>query len=112
MSTDHNPLVDMPFWMLVLVSMAGLSGEMLRASKTDLTSGQLLLRVVLRFSASALLGVASMLFAVALWGDQMIAGGIGIVVGVIGADVAGGLYARALARRVGVSEVSTLDREA
>ncbi|NHN78578.1 holin [Azotobacter chroococcum] len=103
MSTEQHTLADMPFWMLVLISLAGLSGEMLRASKSDLTFGQLLLRVVLRFSASALLGVASMLFAVALWGDQMIAGGIGIVVGVIGADVAGGLYARALAKRAGLA---------
>ncbi|SFB48533.1 phage holin family protein [Azotobacter beijerinckii] len=110
MSTEQHTLADMPFWMLVLVSMAGLSGEMLRASRGNLTLGQILLRVVLRFSASALLGVASMLLSMALWGDQLIAGGLGIVVGVIGADVAGGLYARWLEKRVGLEPVRP-DRE-
>ncbi|MFC0711973.1 transposase [Azorhizophilus paspali] len=36
--------------------------------------------------------------------DHLIAGGIGIVVRVIGADVAGGLYARWLAKRAGLDE--------
>ncbi|MFC0666578.1 phage holin family protein [Azotobacter chroococcum] len=112
MSTEQHTLADMPFWMLVLISMAGLSGEMLRASRGNLTLGQILLRVVLRFSASALLGIASMLFAVALWGNHLIAGGIGIVVGVIGADVAGGLYARWLAKRAGLGDLPRPDREA
>lgn len=61
--------------------MAGLSSEMRRASQDNLTLSQILLRVVLRFSASAPLGIASMLFAVALWGNHLIAGSLGIVVG-------------------------------
>ncbi|MGV8864870.1 MAG: tail completion protein gp17 [Pseudomonas sp.] len=55
MNTEHQTLADVPFWMLVLLSMAGLSGEMLRASGSDLSLRQILQRVALRFLASGLL---------------------------------------------------------
>ncbi|SFB60120.1 phage holin family protein [Azotobacter beijerinckii] len=44
MPNEHQTLADMPFWLLVLISMAGLSGEMLRASGGDLTMEQILNR--------------------------------------------------------------------
>ncbi|UXL40866.1 hypothetical protein N7D90_07930 [Pseudomonas fragi] len=46
--------------------MAGLSGEMLRASGSDLGLRQILQRVALRFLASGLLGMATLLLAMAL----------------------------------------------
>ncbi|MNZ06992.1 hypothetical protein D3C78_237580 [compost metagenome] len=101
MSTDQ-PLADMPFWLLVLLSLAGLSGEMLRASGSNLTLRQILQRVALRFLASGLLGMATVLLAMALWSNLYTAMGLGIVIAVIGADVAGGLYTQLLAKRAGL----------
>lgn len=102
MSTDQ-PLADMPFWLLVLLSLAGLSGEMLRASGSNLTLRQILLRVAFRFLASGLLGMATVLLAMGLWSNLYLAAGLGIVVAVVGADVAGGLYTQLLAKRAGLS---------
>lgn len=104
MSTDQ-PLADMPLWLVVLLSLAGLSGEMLRASGSNLTLRQILQRVALRFLASGLLGMASVLLAMAAQVGLYGAAGLGIVVAVIGADVAGGLYTRWLAKRAGLCEV-------
>ena len=63
MNSEHQALADVPLWLLVLLSMAGLSGEMLRASGTDLGLRQILQRVALRFLASGLLGLAPLLLA-------------------------------------------------
>lgn len=101
MSTDQ-PFADLPFWLLVLLSLAGLSGEMLRASGSNLTLRQILLRVAFRFLASGLLGMATVLLVMAAVGNPYAAAGLGIVVAVIGADVAGGLYTQLLAKRAGL----------
>ena len=69
MNTEHQALADVPLWLLVLLSMAGLSGEMLRASGTDLGLRQILQRVALRFLASGLLGMATLLLALAVWSN-------------------------------------------
>jgi hypothetical protein len=106
MNTEHQALADVPLWLLILLSMAGLSGEMLRASGSDLGLRQILQRVALRFLASGLLGMATLLLAMALWSNLYLAAGLGIVIAVIGADVAGGLYTQFLAKRAGVSEPS------
>ncbi|WP_157832202.1 phage holin family protein [Pseudomonas sp. S09G 359] len=57
MNSEHQALTDVPLWLLVLLSLAGLSGEMLRASGSDLGLRQILQRVALRFLASGLMGV-------------------------------------------------------
>ncbi len=103
MNTEHQALTDVPLWLLILLSMAGLSGEMLRASGADLGLRQVLQRVALRFLASGLLGMATLLLAMALWANLYLAAGLGIVIAVIGADVAGGLYTKFLAKRAGIS---------
>lgn len=103
MNTEHQTLADVPFWMLVLLSMAGISGEMLRASGSDLSLRQILQRVALRFLASGLLGMATLLLALALWSNLYLAAGLGIVIAVIGADVAGGLYTQILAKKAGIT---------
>jgi hypothetical protein len=103
MNTEHQALADVPLWLLILLSMAGLSGEMLRASGADLGLRQVLQRVALRFLASGLLGMATLLLAMAVWANLYLAAGLGIVIAVIGADVAGGLYTKFLAKRVGIS---------
>lgn len=102
MSTEQQAIAEMPFWLLVLVSMAGLSGEMLRASGNDLTMWQIVKRIGLRFMASGFIGMGTLLLVISGGGDIYLAAGIGIVVAVIGADVAGGLYTQWLARKAGV----------
>ena len=103
MNTEQLALADVPLWLLVLLSMAGLSGEMLRASGTDLGLRQILQRVALRFLASGLLGMATLLLlAMAVWSNLCLAAGLGIVIAVIGADVAGGLYTQFLAKKAGI----------
>lgn len=101
MSTEQQAIADMPFWLLVLISMAGLSGEMLRASGNDLTMWQIVKRIGLRFMASGFIGMGTLLLVISGGGDIYLAAGIGIVVAVIGADVAGGLYTQWLARKAG-----------
>lgn len=101
MSTEQQAIAEMPFWLLVLVSMAGLSGEMLRASGNDLTMWQIIKRIGLRFMASGFIGMGTLLLVISGGGDIYLAAGIGIVVAVIGADVAGGLYTQWLARKAG-----------
>lgn len=110
MPDKHQTLADMPFWLLVLISMAGLSGEMLRASGSDMTMGQIFKRVVLRFGASGLLGMATLMLALAMGAGLHMAGALGIVVAVLGADVAGGLYTQWLAKKAGVSDLPKQDR--
>ncbi|WP_410952332.1 phage holin family protein [Pseudomonas sp. S1(2024)] len=88
MNNEHQALADVPLWLLVLLSMAGLSGEMLRASGADLSLQQILQRVALRFLASGLLGMATLLLAMALWSNLYLAVGLGIVIAVIGAEQA------------------------
>ncbi|MHA6476177.1 phage holin family protein [Stutzerimonas sp. KH-1] len=102
MTTEQQTLADMPFWLLVLISMAGLSGEMLRASGEDLTMGQITKRVALRFGASGFLGMSTLMLALAAGSKIYMAGGLGIVVAVLGADVAGGLYTQWLAKKAGI----------
>lgn len=103
MTTEQQTLADMPFWLLVLISIAGLSGEMLRASSgEDLTMGQITKRVALRFGASGFLGMSTLMLALAFGSGIYMAGGLGIVVAVLGADVAGGLYTQWLAKKAGI----------
>jgi hypothetical protein len=104
MSSEQQALAEMPFWLLVLVSMAGLSGEMLRASGSELSMLQIVKRIGLRFMASGFLGMGSLLLVMAKWGDLYLAAGLGIVVAVIGADVVGGLYTQWLARKAGIAK--------
>ena len=80
----------------------GLSGEMLRASGTDLGLRQILQRVALRFLASGLLGMATLLLALAVWSNLYLAAGLGIIIAEISADVAGGLYTQFLAKKAGI----------
>lgn len=68
MATENDvqqTLSDIPTWLFVLVSMAGLSGELWRAEAAGLTVSDLLKRVLLRSGASVVFGLASVLLATA-----------------------------------------------
>jgi len=101
----QQTLADLPTWLLILVALAGLTGEMWRADAAGMAVGELVKRVAMRFGASAVFGLATMLLATA-WGSSLLtAGALGSVVACLGADVASGLYSRWLARKAGVCDV-------
>lgn len=65
MSTEQQmqqSLADLPTWLLILVALAGLTGEMWRADAAGMAVGVLIKRVLLRFGASAMFGIATVLF--------------------------------------------------
>lgn len=100
---DHRTLLDVPLMLFVFVALAGMAGELRQADLPGVTSGEIIKRVCLRFLSSALFGMATLMLSQAIWGNFMISGALGIVVGLLGADVAGALYSRAIARRIGAS---------
>lgn len=104
MATDQS-LADMPLWFLVVLAMAGLSGEMLRASGANLTPRQLVQRVLFRFAASGFSGMAVFLICIAKDANVYMAGGLSIGVALVGADIFGAISAQWLARRAGVGAV-------
>lgn len=108
MSTEQQMqqgLAELPTWLLILIAVAGLVGEMHKADLPGVPMSEIIKRVVLRFGSNALFGMATLLLALAVWGDIYIAGGLGIVVGLLGADIAGALYTRYLAKNAGVCDV-------
>lgn len=105
MSTEQQiqqSIADLPTWMLILIALAGLTGEMWRAEAAGMAVGELVKRVLLRFGASAVFGISTVMFAMA-WGSSLLASAaLGSVVACLGADVASGLYSRWLAKRAGI----------
>lgn len=100
----HLTLADLPTWMLILVALAGLVGEMRQADVPGVAMGEIVRRVALRFGSSALFGMVALMIALWAWADPYLAGALGIGTGLIGADIAGGIYARWLAKRAGVCD--------
>jgi hypothetical protein len=108
MSTEtqvQQSLAELPLWLLLLIGLAGLVGEMRQADKAGLVAGELVKRVVVRFGSSALFGMATLMFVYWLKQDYMLAGALGIAAGLLGADLAGALYSRYLAKRLGLGDV-------
>jgi hypothetical protein len=105
MTTDHQAIVDLPMWLLILVAMSGLVGEMRQADVRGIAISEIIRRVLLRFGSSALFGMATLMLGMAFWKDVYIAGAAGILIGLIGADVSGVLYTRWLAAKAGIDYV-------
>lgn len=108
MSTEQQMqqgLAELPTWLLILVATAGLVGEMRQADVAGVTLVVIIKRVLLRFGSSAGFGMAALMLAWWAWHDVYLAGGLAIGVGLLGADIAGALYARWLAKRAGICEV-------
>jgi hypothetical protein len=105
MSTEQQMqqgLADLPTWLLILVALAGLVGEMRQADMPGVALAEIIKRVLLRFGSSALFGMAALMLAMYLWQDPYLAGAFGISIGLIGADIVGGIYSRWLAKKAGV----------
>lgn len=111
MPTDQvqQTAADLPTWMLILVALAGLTGEMWRADAAGMAVGELVKRVLLRFGASAVFGISTVLLAMA-WGSSLLtSAALGSIVACLGADVASGLYERWLARKAGVCSAKQVE---
>lgn len=97
-------IADIPLWLWILICLAGGFGEAWRASREPAIAwGEICKRVVLRAGASSMFGLVTFML-VWWWVDNPVpAAAIGILVGLIGADIASSLYERWLAKRMGVS---------
>lgn len=105
MSTEQQMqqgLADLPTWLLILVALAGLVGEMRQADVPGVAMVEIIKRVALRFGSSALFGMAALMVGMAWWNNAYLAGAAGIGIGLLGADIVGGIYARYLAKRAGL----------
>lgn len=96
-------IADIPLWLWILICLAGGFGETWRASREPaITWAEICKRVVLRAGASSMFGLVT--FMLVWWSVEspVPAAAIGILVGLIGADIASSLYERWLAKRMGV----------
>lgn len=97
---ENQTLADMPNWMWVLIALGGLSGAMLDAHHAGVTGWELARRISLRLGGGVMVGFAVMLIMIATGSDALLAGGVGILVGVAGADVVLAMFLRWAQRRV------------
>lgn len=105
MMNDHQALMDLPIWLsFILVLIAGLSGEMLRADKEGVRGLSLLRRLALRSGASVICGVSVVMLLYAAAMSIWIAGAFGCLTAMAGTDVAIGLYERWVAKRIGLED--------
>ena len=103
MTSEQQTLIDMPIWLVVVLSLVGgVSGEMWRADKDGLHGWLLIRRLVLRSGACVICGLSTMMLLHAAGASTLTAGGIGCLTATAGADVAIGLYERWIARRLSI----------
>ncbi|MFT0212849.1 phage holin family protein [Pseudomonas sp. F1_0610] len=102
MNDEQQLLHDIPIIILILVAAAGMAGELRQADIPGLTVGEILKRVLLRWSSSALFGVSTLMIAQELGGKLMLSAALGMIVGLLGADIAGAIYTRVIAKKAGV----------
>ena len=116
MSDPNNVVVEtakavaeMPFWMVVVLAMSSaLTGEMMRASTlTGLSWKQILARILMRFGAAGLVGIAVFMLAYAYSTHPYVAAALCIFSAMIGGDLASSLFERWAAKRLGVCDLPT-----
>lgn len=93
-------LADLPLWMVVILAMAaGVSGELWRVSRENhLSWGEILKRVILRFGASVMFGLATFMLVLYFAENSLFAAACCIIIGTLGADVASAIYERVAAK--------------
>jgi len=106
MTNEQQALIEMPIWMVIVLSMVGgVSGEAWRADKAGVRGWSLLRRLALRSGACVVCGLSTMMLLHAAGVSVLAAGSIGCITAMAGADVAIGLYERWAAKRLGVCDV-------
>ncbi|NWD02204.1 pyocin R2, holin [Pseudomonas sp. P7779] len=106
MTNEQQALIEMPVWMVILLSLVGgISGEAWRADKAGVSGWSLVRRLLLRSGACVVCGLSTMMLLHASGMSVLAAGSIGCLTAMAGADVAIGLYERWAAKRLGVCDV-------
>ncbi|KAB0498919.1 phage holin family protein [Pseudomonas vancouverensis] len=110
MTDGQQALLDIPAWfVIVLALLGGVSGEMWRADKDGARGWSLLRRLLLRSGASVVCGFSAIMLLYAAGLSIWVAGALGCLTAMAGADVAIGLYERWAAKRIGICEVPSRD---
>jgi hypothetical protein len=110
MTNEQQLLLDLPIWLVIsLAVVSGVSGEMWRADKEGARGWSLLRRLVLRSGACMVCGVSVMMLLYAAGLSIWTAGAFGCLTAIAGADMAVGLYARWVARRIGIDDAPPRD---
>lgn len=106
MTNEQQALLEMPIWMVVVLSLVGgVSGEMWRADKEGMRGWSLVRRLALRSGACVVCGLSTMMMLYGAGVSVWTAGSLGCLTAMAGADVAIGLYERWAAKRLGVCEM-------
>lgn len=106
MTSEQQTLIDMPIWMVIVLSLVGgVSGEMWRADKAGVRGWGLVRRIALRSGACIVCGLSTMMLLYSAGTSIWAAGAFGCLTAMAGADVAIGLYERWVAKRLGVSDL-------
>ncbi|UVJ45528.1 pyocin R2, holin [Pseudomonas sp. LS1212] len=112
MNSEQQALVEMPLWMVIIMSLVGgVSGEMWRADKAGVRGWALVRRIVLRSGACIVCGLSTIMLLYSAGMSIWSAGAFGCLTAMAGADVAIGLYERWAAKRLGVCEAPPAGRE-
>lgn len=112
MNSEQQALVEMPIWMVIVLSLVGgVSGEMWRADKAGVSGWSLVRRIVLRSGACVVCGVCTIMLLYSLGASIWTAAAFGCLTAMAGADVAINLYERWAAKRLGVADVAAPSHE-
>jgi hypothetical protein len=108
MPNQQQTLIDMPIWLIIVLSLVGgVSGEMWRADKDGIRGWMLIRRLALRSGACVTCGLSTLMLLYAMDVSIWAAGAIGCLTAMAGADVALALYERWVAKRFGVCDTSS-----
>lgn len=112
MNSEQQALVEMPIWMVIVLSLVGgVSGEMWRADKAGVRGWALVRRIALRSGACVVCGMATIMLLYSAGASIWASAAFGCLTAMAGADVAIGLYERWAAKRLGVCDVPPASRE-
>lgn len=113
MNSEQQALVELPIWMVILLSLVGgVSGEMWRADKAGVRGWALVRRIALRSGACVVCGVSTTMLLYSIGGASLwSSAAFGCLTSMAGADVAISLYERWAAKRLGVCDVPPASHE-
>ncbi len=102
MSEPTEELGRLPFWLLVLTCLCGISGELWRASMvaTPMTWGEIAKRVLMRFGAASVFGIATYMVLLSMGSGAMLSVAGCIVVATMGADIGSAVYEKWLGKKL------------
>ena len=112
MNSEQQALVELPIWMVILLSLVGgVSGEMWRADKAGVRGWALVRRIVLRSGACIVCGLSTIMLLYSMGASLWAASAFGCLTAMAGADVAISLYERWATKRLGVCDVPPASHE-